>query len=175
MSEKHAEEKPLQKNHTRVHGEHPQGDRGQILCLLVFLLVWTLDSFIFSYSTFLQSTVSIYLRLTAAALLFSLAVILMRSGHRAVSHEVQKSPRVLKDGAFAYVRHPLYLAALLFYLILISSSFSLISLGLFFLIFIFYNAIADYEEKYLEKKFGQEYQDYKDLVPKWIPRLRTAK
>jgi protein-S-isoprenylcysteine O-methyltransferase Ste14 len=165
----------MSENHNRVHGEHPQGDRGQIFFLLVFLMIWTLDSFIFTYSTFLQNTVPNYIRLAAVALLFSLAVILMRSGHRALSHEVQNSPRVLKDGAFAFVRHPLYLAALLFYVILISLTLSLISFGFFFLIFIFYNTIAGYEEKYLEKKFGPEYLKYRKEVPRWFPRLRKAK
>ena len=156
MSEKHAENDQKSNRH-RIHGEHPQGDRGQILCLLVFLLVWTLDSFIFMYSTFLNSVISIFFRLTAAVLFFFLALYLMRSGHRAISHEVQNSPRVLDDGAFAKVRHPLYLAALLLYAILISLTLSLISLGLFIVILIFYNYIAGYEEKYLEKEFGSEY------------------
>ncbi len=175
MSEKHAADKRPPNAHRRVPGEHPQGDRGQILGLLVFLMVWTLDSFIFNTSTFLQNTISVYIRLAAAALLLSLALILMRSGHRALSHEVQNSPRILKDGAFAYVRHPLYLAALLFYAILISLTLSLISLGLFFLIFVFYNIIAGYEEKYLEKKFGSEYLNYRKTVSRWLPRLPQAR
>ncbi len=174
MSEKHFTDKQRPIAHSRVQGEHPQGDRGQIFCLLVFLMVWILDSFIFNASTFLQNTISVYIRLAAAALLLSLALMLMRSGHRALSHEVQNSPRILKDGAFAHVRHPLYSAALLFYVILISLTLSLISLGLFLPIFVFYNTIAGFEEKYLEKKFGPEYLKYRKTVSRWLPRLRQA-
>jgi protein-S-isoprenylcysteine O-methyltransferase Ste14 len=29
------------------------------------------------------------------------------------------------------------------------------------------------EEKGLEKRFGDEYRDYKANVPRWIPRLRA--
>ena len=153
------------------HGEHPYGDLGQIIILLGFLMIWILDSFVFRYSTFLSPHVPIYLRLIFAGLILVSAIYLMRSGHRAVSDEILSSPRLLTDGAFSRVRHPIYLAALLFCLILISITLSLISLGIFFGIFIFYNHIAAYEEKYLEQKFGQNYRDYKKNTPKWIPRL----
>ena len=152
-------------------GEHPYGDLGQIIILLVFLAIWILDSFVFRYSTFLSPHVPIYLRLIFAGLILVLAAYLVRSGHRAVSDEVLSSPRLITDGAFSRVRHPLYLAALLFYLFLIVMTLSLISLLLFMGIFIFYNAIAAYEEKFLEKKFGQDYSYYRKKVSRWIPRL----
>jgi len=154
------------------HGEHPYGDLGQIIILLVFLVIWILDSFVFRYSTFLSPQVSIYLRLIFAGLILVSAIYLVRSGHRAISNEVLSSPRLLTDGAFSRVRHPLYLAALLFYIFLIALTFSMISLFVFVGIFFFYNYIAAYEENFLEKKFGQEYRDYRKNVPKWFPRLK---
>ena len=153
------------------HGEHPYGDLGQVVILLGFLAIWILDSFVFQYSTFLFPYVPIYLRLIAAGMILAVAIYLARSGHSAVSDEVLSSPRLLTDGAFSHVRHPLYLAALLFYLFLIALTLSLVSLFLFIGIFIFYNHIATYEENFLEKKFGQDYSDYRRKVPRWIPRL----
>jgi protein-S-isoprenylcysteine O-methyltransferase Ste14 len=49
-------------------------------------------------------------------------------------------------------------------------------LSLFFL-FLVGNAIyfPFFEEKGLEKRFGQEYLDYKRNVPRWIPRLTPWK
>ena len=152
-------------------GEHPYGDLGQIIILLVFLAIWILDSFVFRYSTFLSPHVPLYLRLILVGLILVLAAYLVRSGHRVVSDEVLSSPRLITDGAFSRVRHLLYLAALLFYLFLIVMTLSLISLLLFMRIFIFYNAIAAYEEKFLEKKFGQDYSYYRKKVSRWIPRL----
>jgi protein-S-isoprenylcysteine O-methyltransferase Ste14 len=154
------------------HGEHPYGDLGQIIILIAFLVIWILDSFLFKYSTFLSAYVPIYIRLIAAGLIFVAAIFLVRSGHRAISDEVLASPRILTDGAFARVRHPLYLAALLFYVFLIVLTMSLISLAVFVGIFIFYNYIAAYEEKICEQKFGQDYRDYKKKTPKWIPHLK---
>ena len=152
-------------------GEHPYGDRGQLICLLVFLVIWVLDSFVLKFSTFLSNIVPLYIRLITAGLISIPAIYLVRSGHRAISHEVISSSQLITDGAFARMRHPLYLASLLFYVCLILLTLSLISLFIFVCIFIFYNSIASYEEKYLEKKFGQDYLDYKKNVLKWIPRL----
>lgn len=153
------------------HGEHPYGDLGQIIILLGFLVIWILDSFVFQYSTFLSLHVSIYLRLIFVFLILLLAIYLMRSGHRAVSDEILSSPRLLTDGAFSRVRHPIYLAALLFCVFLIALTLSVISLFVFVGIFFFYNFIATYEEKYLEEKYGKDYRDYIKNTPKWIPRL----
>lgn len=153
------------------HGEHPYGDLGQIIILLVFLTLWILDSFVLRYSTFLSPYVPIYLRAIAAGLLFVVAIYLLRSGHRAISDGILSSQRLIKDGAFARVRHPLYLAVLLFYVFLIIITFSLISLFFFVGVFFFYNHIAAYEENFLERKFAQDYRDYKKAVRRWFPRL----
>ncbi|UCE42617.1 MAG: isoprenylcysteine carboxylmethyltransferase family protein [Candidatus Aminicenantes bacterium] len=154
------------------HGEHPHGDLGQIIILLGFLAIWILDSFVFRYSTFLAPHVPIYLRLVFAGLILLSAIYLIYSGHRAISDEVLSSPRLLTDGAFSRVRHPIYLAALLFYVFLIALTLSMISVFVFVGIFFFYNTIATYEEKFLEQKFGQVYHDYKKNTPKWIPRFK---
>ena len=34
-----------------LSGEHPYGDSDQIIALIIFLVIWTLDSFIFRFST----------------------------------------------------------------------------------------------------------------------------
>jgi protein-S-isoprenylcysteine O-methyltransferase Ste14 len=96
---------------------------------------------------------------------------LFRSGHRVVSHD--KSPKVLvTQGAFRYVRHPLYSASILTYFGLTISTASLFSFALSVGIFVFYDYIAGYEEQLLEAKFGGEYRDYKRRTGKWIPRIR---
>jgi protein-S-isoprenylcysteine O-methyltransferase Ste14 len=124
------------------NGEHPFGDAGQLIFLAFFLLVWVGDSF------FLRKL----------------------SGHVVVSHEHRPSD-VVSTGAFRYVRHPLYLGCILFYLGLAVSTASLLSLSLLVIIFIFYNYIADYEEKLLVQRFGERYRIYKKSTGKWVPRI----
>jgi protein-S-isoprenylcysteine O-methyltransferase Ste14 len=78
---------------------------------------------------------------------------------------------VVSTGAFRYVRHPLYLAAILFYLGLAVSTASLFSLALLVVIFLFHNYIAGYEERLMEMKLGEEYVSYKNRTGKWLPRM----
>jgi len=51
----------------------------------------------------------------------------------------------------------------------------LILLAIFLLIwvvvFIFYNHIAGYEEKLLEDRFDEAYQNYKKRTGKWVPMI----
>lgn len=153
-------------------GEHPYGDLGQVICSVVFLALWILDSFIFRLSTFLAQDVPFYIRWTAAGAVFVPAIYLIRNGHLVISNKSFHDGRVIKDGAFARVRHPLYCGSLLFYGGLFLSSLSLIALGTLAGIFLFYEFIAGYEEKLLIQKYGLEYQEYRKKVPKWIPRIR---
>jgi len=155
-------------------GEHPFGDAGQIICLLVFLAVWILDSFVFRFSDFLAHGIPFPFRVFAALLFLVSGIYLANSGHRAVFHGHHTEPRLIMDGAFAHVRHPLYLAALLFYLFLFCLTLSLSSLIVFLGCFFFYNYIAAYEERRLEVRYGEDYRGYRAQVPKWIPRFRSA-
>ena len=151
-------------------GEHPLGDAGQLIFLALFLIIWVGDSFFLHISTFPAMYLPLVIRLIIVGLAFIPSLYLYGSGHVVVSHE-QRPERVIDTGAFRYVRHPLYLAAILFYLALTVSTFSLFCLGLFVIIFFFYNYIAGYEEKLMEAKFGEDFKSYKKRTGKWIPRI----
>ncbi|MCK4285668.1 MAG: isoprenylcysteine carboxylmethyltransferase family protein, partial [Candidatus Lokiarchaeota archaeon] len=75
------------------------------------------------------------------------------------------------EGILGHVRNPMYLGVLLIYLAFIFLSISLISIAIWILIIIIYNRLATFEEKQLEKLFKEKYLEYKNKVPKWIPRL----
>jgi protein-S-isoprenylcysteine O-methyltransferase Ste14 len=152
------------------NGEHPFGDTGQLIALLVFLVVWLGDSFAWHASTFLSAYVPIYMRLAVLVITSVLAFTLSRSGHFMFGGE-QRPSKVVVSGAFKYVRHPLYLASLLTYLGLAFCTMSLIALTLFVLIWIFHDYIASYEEKLLETKYGDDYKNYKRHTGKWIPMI----
>lgn len=156
-------------------GEHPWGDVGQFVLLIVFLAAWALDSFILRFSTVLAPLVPLGVRLAAAGLVFLAALRLAHKGHVVISGEVIRQGRLVRDGVFARVRHPLYLAALLFYASLSLSTLSLIAAALLAGIFGFYDFIASYEERILLGRHGDEFREYRRRVPKWIPRLRAAR
>lgn len=152
------------------NGEHPFGDTGQLISLVVFLVVWVGDSFFLHQSTFLSDYVLLSIRLTILGLTLITAICLFKSGHVVVSHE-KRPNSVIAAGAFRFVRHPLYLASILTYLGLTVSTVSLFSLALFVGIFVFHNYIASYEEKLLEAKFREAYRNYKKRTGKWVPRI----
>ena len=151
-------------------GEHPFGDAGQLILLGLFLIVWAGDSFFLHKSTFVSDYVPLFIRLAILGLILIPAVYLSMSGHVVVAHG-ERPNSVVSKGAFRYVRHPLYLAAILFYLGLAVSTASLLSLALLVIIFLFYNYIASYVVRLLEIKFGEDYLSYKNRTGKWLPRM----
>lgn len=154
-------------------GEHPFGDAGQLILLGLFLIVWAGDSFFLHKSTFLSEYVPLFIRLTILGLVLIPAFYLSLSGHVVVAHG-ERPNFVVSRGAFRYVRHPLYLAAMLVYLGLAVSTASLFSLLMLAIIFLFYNYIASYEERLLEIKFGEDYVTYKNRTGKWLPKRWTS-
>jgi protein-S-isoprenylcysteine O-methyltransferase Ste14 len=152
-------------------GEHPFGDAGQLISLGVFLVVWAGDSFLLRASTMLSGSVPPVVRLIALGLSLGAATCLAGSGHRVVGHQ-HRPENLVTDGAFRYVRHPLYLASLLTYAGLTMATVSLVSLALLLGVFVFHDYIAGYEERLLAARFGEEYERYRKRTGKWIPKLR---
>lgn len=151
-------------------GEHPFGDAGQIILLIVFLSLWVLDSFVFRFSTFLAESAPLIIRLVLTGIILAVGFYLGKKSMRIVFTEKRDSPQVIKKEIYSFIRHPMYMAMMLFYVALITATLSLLSFAMGIFIFLFYNYIADYEEKLLEKKLGQDYVEYKNKVPRWFPR-----
>jgi protein-S-isoprenylcysteine O-methyltransferase Ste14 len=157
-----------------TNGEHPYGDLGQLILLILFLVVWIGDSFVLHLTTFLSSYVPLALRLAMAAVALVAAVSLVKSGHVVISdgRHGRLPDALVMTGAFRYVRHPLYLGCLLTYFGLAVATASLISLALLAVIIPFYNFLAIYEEDLLEDMFGESYLAYKQTTGRWLPKMR---
>ena len=150
-------------------GEHPFGDKGQLICVAVFAVVWFADSFFLHWTTFLEAWIPNPLRDGFLYLALAFVALLIVNGRVVISGA--PPDYVVDKGVFHYVRHPLYLAAMLAYLGTAVSSFSLASFVLLIPIYIFYNFIATYEEKLLEAKFGEPYRAYERRTGKWLPGI----
>ena len=98
---------------------------------------------------------------------------LAANGLREVFGEVREKPTVIQQGAFTYMRHPIYLGAILLYLAAVVITLSLAA-GLVWVIIVgCYAFLAKHEEYLLIEKFGDEYRQYMQSVPMWIPRPKT--
>ncbi|MDR1401609.1 MAG: isoprenylcysteine carboxylmethyltransferase family protein [Puniceicoccales bacterium] len=84
--------------------------------------------------------------------------------------------KLVTAGPYGHVRNPMISSVLL---MLIGEALLLNANVIFLLFFLFFGGNMIYfpffEEKDLEKRFGQEYLEYKRNVPRWIPRLTPWK
>lgn len=71
------------------------------------------------------------------------------------------------EGAFKFVRHPIYLFSILF--LGLRPTMSLFYLVMFVCFVIYFYAGSIYEEKKLVEKYGDEYREYQKNVPRMIP------
>jgi protein-S-isoprenylcysteine O-methyltransferase Ste14 len=85
---------------------------------------------------------------------------------------------LIMSGPFARVRNPLYLGNILLYIGLGVMSFALfpyIQVFAFLFFLIQYHIIVKEEEKYLMEVFGNDYDEYAQNVPRFLPALRAYK
>lgn len=156
--------------------EHPRCDAGQGIFLVLFLIVWSVDSFVSRFSTVLAAAVPVLVRLSLGFLSFAVGLYL---GGKALAVIFGRTlvgrtgkPKFVTTGVYAWVRHPMYLGALLFLLGFFFATLSLLSLLVWVGLFFFYDRMATYEEQDLCRILGEEYLNYQKRVPKWLPHVR---
>jgi protein-S-isoprenylcysteine O-methyltransferase Ste14 len=86
------------------------------------------------------------------------------------THKVSEpTTAIVSSGIFGYTRNPIYLSG---FILFVGISFITNSLILIILtvplFFVIREGVVKREENYLERKFGQEFIDYKKSVRRWI-------
>jgi len=80
--------------------------------------------------------------------------------------------RLVVTGFYRRVRNPMYVALLV---VLSGEALFFADIRVFYWALIFWAAchlfVLGYEEPTLKRKFGAEYQTYRDHVPRWLPRM----
>lgn len=156
-------------------GEHPFGDTGQLILLIVFLIVWVGDSFILKFSISATRYVPLGVRVVLFILGMMAAGYLAQKGLGIIFGEEREDPRVIRNSVFGLVRHPIYLGSILFYFSCLLLTLSMMSMFVWFIIIAFYMYISRHEEKMLLERFGSEYADYMREVPMLVPWTRHKK
>ena len=81
--------------------------------------------------------------------------------------------KLVISGIYGHLRNPMISGVLM---VLTGESIAILSLNIFIWTVIFYILnnfyFVFYEEPNLKKRFGNEYQEYKNNVPRWLPRLK---
>jgi protein-S-isoprenylcysteine O-methyltransferase Ste14 len=83
--------------------------------------------------------------------------------------------RLVTYGIFAWCRNPLYVGNFLIWMGFVTISGVLWFIPIAVVLFaVEYELIVRYEEGVLESTFGQEYLEYKNATPRWLPRPPRA-
>ena len=136
-----------------------------VSALLIFFSRELFPNYVFEY----QSILGIAIFISGLMILFS-AVSLFKEKERTVNPmSPEKASSLVVDGVFKYTRNPMYLGLLIFQIGLgMSLKFIHITLFSIFTFFVFDYFVIRREEKYLEKKFKNEYLVYKNKVRRWL-------
>lgn len=156
-----------------VGGEHKYGDLLQGLLFLLFVGVGMMDYFVLRSRMILSPYIPWWARISISLLLLVIGWRLATDGLRAIFGDVREKPSVINQGALTQMRHPIYLGAILMYLAVVVLTLSLAAGGVWVIIVACYAFLAQHEEKLLIEKFGDEYRQYRQQVPMWIPRPKT--
>jgi len=155
--------------------EYPPTDSILPLSAVLFSVVWVLDSLVFKFSGRYTSFFPDVGRIVLFVALQIPAVPLGYLSHNALFSQKQEGSKLIMNGVFAHVRHPLYLSVLLAYLGFIFASMSVVSVIPWICFIILFDKMATYEEEDLVRIFGDAYLKYKKRVPKWIPNPLPAR
>ncbi len=84
------------------------------------------------------------------------------------------APELITSGPFSHVRNPLYVGNILLYVgfgIMANALTPWLVVGTAFYFVVQYAAIVSLEEEFLEKEFGSGFEEYRRLVPRFLPRF----
>jgi len=82
------------------------------------------------------------------------------------------------SGPFGHLRNPLYLGNILLYFgigVMSMALFPYLQILALLFFYVQYRIIIKEEETYLEKTFGDSYEQYRNSVPRLIPQIKTYK
>ncbi len=106
-----------------------------------------------------------------AGLALTIATFAIRAMRRAHTNidPTQPTTALVVEGPFKFTRNPLYLSMTLLYTgitILVNTLWSMLLLPV--ALAVMRKGVIDREERYLERKFGEQYRHYKASVHRWI-------
>ena len=81
----------------------------------------------------------------------------------------QAKEALITDGIYKYMRHPQYTGIILATFGMLVHWPTIITLIMWPILALAYYGLAKKEEKEVEKQFGENYREYKNMVPMFLP------
>lgn len=150
--------------------------RGQIPVILILaaipVIYFTLDNNLTPFSQLILTVIAIISSLKGSVIR-AIAIGTTPKGTSGRNTEKQVAESLNTTGIYSMVRHPLYLGNYLMWSGLVLFTFNAWFFAVFSLVFwIYYERIMFAEERFLERKFGEEYMKWSQTVPAFIPDPR---
>ena len=90
-----------------------------------------------------------------------------------LGQEAKHPPKLVTDGLYRYVRHPLYSGGIAFVWLMPLMTANVLAINVALTIYVVIGAY--FEERKLRRMFGQEYVDYTAVTPMFVPFLKKMK
>jgi protein-S-isoprenylcysteine O-methyltransferase Ste14 len=90
-------------------------------------------------------------------------------------YRAQRRQRLAVSGPYAYVRHPQYVGFIAIMLGFLLQWPTILTLVMFPLLVVMYVRLAHAEEREVRAQFGEAYDRYAAVTPRWLPRLRRPR
>ena len=103
----------------------------------------------------------------AGTVLFVDAIRTMQRADTGPSHE-DEAPRLITEGPFQYTRNPVYVGNCLQYIGLSLLYNSVSTLAVLTPMVVYLDRVIVREEAYLESRFGEEFETYRENVRRWL-------
>ncbi len=118
---------------------------------------------------YLSSTIAISLFLFAILILVAAVLSFKKQGTTVNPLQPEKASSLVISGLFKYTRNPMYLA-MVFILLSLTSEYNAIGGVVVTTLFVFYISKFQIipEENALQRKFGEEFERYKEKTRRWI-------
>ena len=105
--------------------------------------------------------------LVVGAVMFVVSILTMRRVDKSPSHD-DEPPELLTDGTFRYSRNPIYTGLVGMYVgttLLVGGSWPFVTV---LPVVLYLDRVIDGEESFLEAAFGEEFDRYRNDVPRWL-------
>ena len=155
--------------------EHPNSHQIQIGSIVTFFIIWLLDSFLIQFALDVRNIIPLALRVILFIIGLIVSYLLFKYSHEKIFLPPGQKSQLVTDGAYSYVRHPMYISILVLLLSFYFISLSFLALIVWFIAVFFFNRMMIFEEAELLKALGTEYREYMNQVSRWIPRVSSFK
>lgn len=89
-----------------------------------------------------------------------------------VLYKSQQEHKLAIDGPYAKIRHPQYIGFMAVMIGFFLQWPTLLTLIMLPILIFMYTRLAKNEEKEMEKEFGEDYQNYKQVTPAFVPKFK---